>query len=432
MPDLAPFRAIRYTARAGRLSDLVAPPYDVISPGEHVALCQRSPHNVVRLILGERASPTTPVPDDWYADAAAQLVAWQKDHLLQTDPEPAFYLYTQTFTHEGRRRHRKLLLGALRLEPYEAGRILPHEDTLPGPKADRLRLLQATATNLSPILGFFPDADGRVNALLESLQVAPPTVQFTDEAGVGHELRLVTDLTTQATLRKLLAPQHFYIADGHHRYETALAYQRIRRAATPPPLGDLPCDFLLTACMSSADPGLVILPTHRMIEFEDDLLVQELLRSAEGLFSVRTLPTGTCDDALAFLRRSTQPPAFLICTNGPKRHTLLALREESALGAAPYPPGSPARKLAATALAYGFLRAVVSDAARVEISYTSDANTAVDWVVAGTRRLAALLPPVRTEELMAVVNGGERMPPKSTYFWPKPLTGLVLRSLLPR
>ena len=130
MPELAPFRALRYTAQAGPLADLVAPPYDIISPAEHAALCRRSPHNVAHLILGTRARPDGPPPDGWHAAAAAALAAWRHNGVLRADPEPAFYLYTQTFDHGGRRRARKLLLAALRLDPYEAARVLPHEEVV--------------------------------------------------------------------------------------------------------------------------------------------------------------------------------------------------------------------------------------------------------------------------------------------------------------
>lgn len=429
MPDFAPFRAIRYTAAAGDPADLMAPPYDVIRAEQHVALCQRSPHNIVRLILGERASPHEPMPPEWYADAAASLAAWQEQNILETDPSPAFYLYTHHFEHEGQRRSRKLLLGALRLEPYDAARVLPHENTMPGPKADRLRLMQATNANLSPILGVFPDDDGRINGLLESLGAAPPVLDFTDDDGITHQLRVVAESGVQAALREALAPLPFYIGDGHHRYETALTYQEQQRAAMSGAAGELPCDRVLAACMSSADPGLVILPTHRMARWEGGPSAAEVMARAKRWFAVTPLDATTPQEALAALPPGGDRPTFAVYAGAQAGYSLLELRDEAALSAAPFAESSPARKLAATVFTHGFIQPLVGQPTTCDIAYTSDPQQAVGSVDAGGQRLAGLLPAVRVAELIAVVNAGERMPPKSTYFWPKAMTGLVLRSL---
>jgi uncharacterized protein (DUF1015 family) len=429
MADLRPFRAIRYTPAAGSPADLAAPPYDVIGPEEHLELCRRSPHNIVRLDLGERTSPLGNLPADWYGDAAMRLAAWQEEGILQTDPEPALYLYTQTFGHRDRSYRRKLVLGALRLEPYENGRVLPHENTLPGPKADRLRLMQATGANLSPILGFFPDDDGRVNDCLEAFSGVPAAVDFTDGSAVRHELRVVTDRAAQEELSRLVAPRNLYIADGHHRYETSLAYQRLRREQAPAQQEPMPYDYLLAACMSSADPGLVIRPTHRMVRWEGAPWPAEVLRTAEEWFSVTPLAVGSPEAAVEAAAASGGIGPFVLYAGGRLGYALLELRDESALSGCPYPASSAARRLAATVFGHGFVPHALSPAVSVEVSYTSDSSTAVRSVGAGTHRLAALLPGVAVEQLMAVVNAGERMPPKSTYFWPKPLTGIVLRSL---
>lgn len=426
MPDLRPFPGIRYTPRAGPPADLVAPPYDVIGPQEHAALCRKSPYNVVRLTLGERTTPDQAVADDWYEQAADALRAWKERGALQADPQPAFYLYTQTFDHQGTRRTRKLLLGALRLQPYGEGQVLPHEATMPGPKADRLRLMHATQANLSPILGFFPDPEGEANALLDELSSASPALSFTDSDGMTHQLRLLTDTDHHAALGQLLGPLPFYIADGHHRYETALAYQQAHRPAHRE--DEAPCDFVLAACMSSADPGLVIRATHRMATWDGAPTPHQMIRGAKDFFAFERLDVESPEDALRGLGSTPEAPAF-VAYGGPEAgYARLRLEEASILSQSPYPARSAARLLPASVFAHGLLLPAVTRDESVAITYTADAEHAVGQVNQGSARLAGLLPPVRVEELMGVVNAGERMPPKSTFFWPKPLTGLVLRT----
>ncbi|MFP4056088.1 MAG: DUF1015 domain-containing protein [Candidatus Brocadiia bacterium] len=427
MPELKPFRGIRYASDAGPLADLVSPPYDVIGPEDHVALCRRSPYNAVRLILGERRRAEAPPADDWYERAKELYRAWLRQGILVPDPEPAFYLYVQRFNHQGERRQRTLVMGALRLEPYEEGSVLPHENTMPGPKADRLRLMRACPANLSPILAFFPDPEARVRDLLAGPQAEPLAV-FADERGIDHELRPLWSADRRAALADALAPLPLYIADGHHRYETALAYRRLQRAGHPAPEGQLPCDYVLAACMSSADPGLVIRPTHRVLRWAGEPTADEVVDRAAAWFDVQRLAEASVDDALAALADRAGRAAFALHGGQGPGYTLLELRDEAALAESPYPSGSPVRRLPAAVFTHGFVSAAFTER-EPEVSYEACAARATAQVDAGAARMAALLPGVRAEELMAVVNAGQRMPPKSTYFWPKPRTGMVFRSL---
>ncbi len=427
MPDLRPFAGIRYTQAAGEPAGLMAPPYDVIDPTQHVELCRRDAHNIVRLILGDRRSPHEPMPDDWHDDAARRFEAWQADGVLATDSEPAFYVYTQAFEHEGQQHTRKLLLGALKLEPYGSGHVLPHENTLPGPKADRLRLMQACAANLSPILTFFPDSDGRINALLDTLLSIEPVQRFADDTGIRHEFRCVTDPVATQALTECLAPLPLYIADGHHRYETALAYQHLRRASHNPDI-ETPADFCLAACMSAADPGMVIRACHRVVSWADGPDPAEILEAAAAWFDIERLGGASINDVLAAMRRRTSPGCFTVYAGRSQGYALLTLRDERALANSPHPPSSPIRLLSAAVFAHGFIEPLLRGHGP-RVAHTPDAAEVVRRVDSGAARLAGLLPAVRPSELTAAVDAGERMPPKSTYFWPKPLTGLVMRSL---
>ena len=429
MPELKPFPALRYSAQAGDLAGLVAPPYDVVDAQQYEELCGRNPHNVVRLILDKGYSPDVLPPAEWYPEAARLLAAWRAEGLLVADAEPAFYLYTQTFSHRGQRLRRKLLLGALRLEPYGTGRVFPHENTHPGPKISRLRLMQATQANLSPILAFFPDPDGSVNQRMADLLAARPVAAFTDNAGIEHELRCIVATADQAALAEALAPLPLYIADGHHRYETAVVYRDTERAKLPADApGELPLDFMLAACMSGADPGLVIRPTHRVVTWQGHFRAADFLHQAEEWFTTRKLQGAGLADALSLLDARQAEPLFVIYAGRAAGYAALELRDPEALRDAPYPLGSPLRQFPAAIFAHAFL-GKLPGLNGATVSYTPDAEAAVREADARDRALACLLPGVRTAELMAVVDAGERMPPKSTYFWPKPLTGMVLRSL---
>ncbi|MBL7223255.1 MAG: DUF1015 domain-containing protein [Candidatus Brocadiae bacterium] len=428
MPELRPFRGIRYTPRAGEPGDVVAPPYDVIGPEQHLELCQGSPFSIAHLILGTRTSAEAAMPDDWYGHAAKLLQSWLADSVVATDDTPTFYVYTQAFGYEGRRHRRRLLLGALKLEPYEAGQVLPHEHTMPGPKADRLRLMQACRANLSPILAFSPDHSGRLNALLDDIDSWPPAVSFAHTDGVLHELRCVVDPASQDELARAIEPDPLYIADGHHRYETALAYQQLQRQSAVTPSSPSPADFTLAACMSGADPGMVIRPTHRLIHWQGEPDPRSALEAAREAFDVQLLPDAGLAEAAAAASYDANAVAFVIYAGRPAGYAAVSIRSAAAMAASPYPPSSALRSLPAAVLRHGFITHALGTA-DAEIAYTADPREAIARVDACDARLAALLPAVRPQELMAIVDAGERMPPKSTYFWPKPLTGMVMRSL---
>jgi len=427
MPELRPLRGIRYATRAGELADLLAPPYDIVDDEQFTALCGRSPCNVVRLTLDRGYSRDRNPSDDWYGQTGELCRKWRAEGILAPDPEPCFYLYTQSFEHAGSRLRRKLLFGALRLAEYGKGHVHPHENTTPGPKAGRLRLIQATHANLSPILAFFPDAEGRINARMDALEADPPRASFTDAEGIGHELRLVADTATQDVLAAALAPLPLYIADGHHRYETALNYRAQIRAENET-TDDLPCDFVLAACMSGADPGLVIRPTHRLVAWDDAQGFDDLLAAAERWFTIERLPAAPLPQALAALAARQRGVAFLLYGGPAHGYAFVRLIDGDALWGAELPSGSPVRRLASGVFRQAFLHKILGRM-NPTVLYHADPARVVHGVDNAHGRLACLLPSVRPAQLMAIVDAGERMPPKSTYFWPKPLTGMVLRSL---
>ena len=277
---LGPLRALRYDQAKVDLADVVAPPYDVVTEPQRAALIRRCEYSIVRLEL----------PDDADAQAAATLMhRWTRDGVLARDDRPALWWHEQTFTGpDGVDRVRRGFFAAVRLSPYDEGRIRPHEHTHASVRAERLELMRATRANLSPILGVYDDPDGTAAGRLGSAAAGDPEMHATDSDGTVHRFWEVTDPAAIGAVRDSMAECEILIADGHHRYETALAYRDERRAAEGDPAGDRPYDFILMCLCNLRDEGLAIYPTHRVV-----MSHREVDRRFLQAFSVRELPAGT-------------------------------------------------------------------------------------------------------------------------------------------
>jgi uncharacterized protein (DUF1015 family) len=395
MAEIAPFAAWRYDAdRVGRMSDVIAPPYDVISPAEQDALYERSPHNVVRLILARDAER---------ADAAARtLRSWIDDGVLAQESEPAVYLYSQRFTlPDGRALRRDGVICRLRLEDFSRGVVRPHERTFPGPKADRLALMRATGAYLSPIFGLYARSGESLRNLLGPL--GGPALDVTDAAGEGHTLWRITDTRQIERFRSALASETIYIADGHHRYETGLAYRHELGGG-----GD--STWIMACLVNMEEEGLVILPTHRLVRAPRRVEAAALAAALEGVFAVETL------------NGPSNRPAGAIDVILPERR----LRLRATSGAASRLADLPAvvRALDVTVLRAALLAPLGIRAD--DLAFTHDDAEAVAAVAAGEATAAFLVNPPSMETVRAVCHAGEVMPEKSTYFYPKLADGLVM------
>lgn len=431
MAEVRPFGGWRYDeAHAGDLSLLIAPPYDVISPAERDALARRSPYNAIWL---ELTPPEAGDPDGAAGDAArhararALLDAWIARDILRPD-EPALYLYEQQFPYAGRDFARRTILAAVRLAPWSERTILPHEHTLSGPKAERLALLRATDANLSPIWSLYEDPDNAIRTLLQDAWAHAPDAVATDDAGTRHLLRLVKDPALLGRLTSTLAPRPLFIADGHHRYETALAY----RAEGGPGR-----DWVLMALTAADDPGLVVLPTHRMLHGLDPAVLGDLAGALPEHFAVRNLAVPASGAALSTLLDellgvvSASSHRFALLGPNAAWLRLLELRDVRSAGAPPAPAvGDLDVWLAHAVILQGLLGISAASMERQEhVTYTRDAAVALAEVRAGREQLALFLPPTPVSGLLAVARSGAVMPQKSTYFYPKLATGLVYRRL---
>jgi len=433
VPTLRPFRALRYDrATVGDPALVVAPPYDVIGPAEQDRLLARHPANVVRLDLPQEDPGDQ--PDDRYRRAARTLAAWRSDGTLHKDPHPSIYVYEQTYRVPGTETERtqRGFFGRLRLEPFgEGSRILPHERTLAAPREDRYKLLRATGVNTSPIVALYED-HGAADRALDALAAGSPDLDVVDDDGVRHRAWAVAaDGEARATVEALIAAAGagpITIADGHHRYETALRYRDERRMSRSCE-EDPAFDYVLTLFVDAGSQPLTVLPTHRVVRRLGDRGVDAMLERLDELFDVRR-------EVSADELRSRFGGAG--GTGGAGRIGLWTRRGGALLTARrdafePFlPDGGPAlRGLDVTLLGVALERLAGIDADAVSagrVAYTKSVAEAIDAVDAGLdgADAAFLLEPTPVAAVLAVAADGDVMPQKSTYFYPKALTGLVI------
>lgn len=428
MSEIRAFAAIRYATSAGRrdVSSRLSPPYDVLDAEQKRTLLQRDPRNFVRIDL-PHVPPSGAGPPEAYEQAGRQLRAWLADGTMVRDREPAIYVYHQRYRQEERERVRKMFLARLRLEAFGSGSVFPHERTFGGPKEDRLRLTKATGVNLSPILGLYRDEENAVAGRLEQA-LTGEALAVGKLDGVENRIWAVRDGATIEAVAELLRCGPTYIADGHHRYGTGLLYRDWLSAREGPLGGDHPANFVLCALCAMEDPGLLILPTHRVLP---GLRVPVEVLTAGGQVEVLPLEASLPGEAagqLASLGRQAvglyEPARGGYWALRPRRGDLLARLE-------------PRRSRAWQELGLAFLHAYLLErvvapklcAGRSpQIRYVKSAAAAIAEAER-TGGVAFLTQATRMEELRGVCAAGELMPHKSTYFYPKLASGLVVNPL---
>ncbi|HEV2582473.1 MAG TPA: DUF1015 domain-containing protein [Ktedonobacteraceae bacterium] len=433
MADVQPLRGLRYS-EVGNLADVLTPPYDVISEEAQARYYARHPYNIIRLELGRDEQQDSAL-NNRYTRAAAALAEWRTQGVLHQENAAGYYVYQQAFAQGGQRYTRTSLLARVRLEPWSARVILPHEHTLAKPKDDRLKLLEACAANLSPIMSLYDDPQGRMRRLLAPY-AANAGVQIVDEAQEEHRLQPITDAAQIELIQDFFSERRLYIADGHHRYETALKYREeilaMRKHLDP---GDA-VNFAMMALIDLDDPGLLVLPTHRLVRHLSQEALANLSNAQLGrYFTVREMmmgdyPPETPLDMLAQVGEGA--PAFVICTA--EQGWLVSLNEQGKARMEQSGQSAAWNALdvaVAHTLALEALLGLNTDdmAAGTHVSYTRDARAALQAVRAGEAQAAILLNPTRVRQICDVAEANDRMPQKSTYFYPKLITGLVMNPL---
>ena len=435
MAEIRPFRALRFTQEAGELRDLTCPPYDIISESQRLSYLRRNPHNIIRLELPRDG-------DNPYAQAGVTLHRWMEDNILRQDECPAFYVYQIEFDLdgmsdisgiEGGRHSIAGLIAQVKLEEFSKGIILPHEETLSKAKEDRYRLMQATHCNFSDIYALYQDDGGESETedILALVAREQPLAEITDEAGLVHRLWALTEDSVIHAICRRFADTRLYIADGHHRYETALRYRdECRRQGFPEGSGP---DYVMMMLVEMNDPGLTVFPTHRLVRGLAGFYGAKLLARCADAFDIQQeVDIESLDEYLEEAYRAGKT-AFGFYTGG-RTAALLILRDPAVMDMM-LPDLSPAsRHLDVTVLHTLVLERLLgidkaNMANQVNLTYTRSRREALDDVEAGVYQCAFLLNPTRVSEIRDVAAAGEKMPQKSTYFYPKLITGLTMNWL---
>ena len=426
MTEVYPFLGVRYNQeRVGDLGSVICPPYDVISAEEQRAYYDKSEYNVVRLEHGLEL-PEDEATDNKHIRANTTFNEWLSAGILQTDAVPSFYIHEHIFTYQNMRKRRLGLVACIRLEQWESKVVFPHENTVPGIKSDRLELMRASKANFSPLLSLYEDPGERVAKLLVSQTKRRPMIDFV-EAGEAHRLWMSNEPEFVQRVGHFLAPKPIYIADGHHRYETALAYRDERQqSASSGSEGDA-FNFVMMTLVSFSDPGLVALPVHRLVRGISSATLAALSSRLENFFQVESYPLG--ETGLPEVPGATTRVVGL----EPERIVGLKLRPSVSLKEAmPEGHSEAYQKLDVSIVQHLVIEKLMASGEKGNIAYTPDAEQARKQVESGAYQLAFLLNPVAVRTIKAIADANDRMPGKSTYFYPKLPTGLVINRLAGR
>jgi uncharacterized protein (DUF1015 family) len=423
MADVRALTGFSYNpAKISHFSDVIAPPYDVISSEQKQEYLRRSPYNVVRLILPDGENP--------YRQANEILHTWIRDEILIQDQHPSIYCYHQTFrTPEGEEKTRKGFLARIRVEDFDKGVVLPHEATLFAPKEDRLKLLRECRTNFSPIFGLYSDPEHKVYPALERFTSTPPRTTFTDDYGVVNTLWAIKDDDAVNTVCSLMKDHWVLIADGHHRYEACLVYRNEMRQSNPDP--EAPHNFALMYFTNIHHPGIAIFPYNRAIHQLPQFDADRFLKKASEYFEVKEFEDRE-QAASVQKREGTLTTVVLVVLMGKKSTYLLKMKPSVHLSEF-YPAGTSdvIQKLDVNVLhrliIHNILGMTEEDVQQQKyLKYYKDIKEERNDFESGRLQAAFFLNPTRVEQVVAVAKAGEKMPQKSTYFHPKVMTGFVL------
>ena len=438
MAVIFPFRAWRYDPERVPVQQAVTQPYDKITPAMQERYYQASPHNLVRIILG-KSLPADSDTENVYTRAAASFQNWRQTGVLRRDPEPSLYLYSQTFRLPGdvpanqAPAERRGFIALGRIEDYSAGVVFRHEQTLAKPKADRLHLLRATRAHFGQIFMLYSGA-GKVDALLDSATARDVDIEVTDEYGVVHRVWKISDPSVIASVQGQMQDRKLIIADGHHRYETALAYRNERRAEADTGTGlPVPYDSAMMTFVDMARPGLVILPTHRLVFGLPSFSAAQFQAEARKFFDLEEVDAGIdAARAMAILQQAGHAGTALLAVTAGRA---FLLHTPNAMGAHFFGKLSLRQQaLDVVQLHKCLLEGVLNiseEAIRNQehVSYCREAADALMQVRSGKVQVAFLMNPVRMGQVRDIAFAGEVLPQKSTDFYPKLLSGLTIYAL---
>lgn len=434
MPEIQAFRGLRYDlGHVGSLSDVVAPPYDVIGSELQDSLYKKHPANVVRLILN-RDEPGDDGQSNRYSRAAAFLKNWRQEGVLQSEPDPSLYVYHQSFSYEGQSYTRRGFMGRVRLERFGEGKIYPHEETHSAAKEDRLKLTRACNANLSQIFGLYPDPENEAQSILERAIIGKTPLEATDHLGVVHRIWPVSDVKVIAEVEAAMGPRPMYVADGHHRYETACNYRdELAAKGTLDP--SHPANYVLTMFVSMNDPGMIVLPTHRLFRGLAEMDCGQLAATLGECFTTRIAGEGPdlADAIWQEIEIEDDQGTIGFYTAADQRWLVARLADAGRRRMAEIAADHSAdwQSLGVSVLQRLVVETLLQrkDLPKPEyVHLISEVVEALDHE-SGEFPLTALVMPATLDHIRSISEYGERMPAKSTYFYPKLLSGLVINPL---
>jgi uncharacterized protein (DUF1015 family) len=437
MPAIQAFRALRYDLKhVGSLSNVVCPPYDVIDSKFQDQLYKKHPANFIRLELN-REEPGDNDQNNRYTRAAKYLKNWRQEGVLTEESQPAIYVYHQVFTYAGQEYTRRGFMCRCRLVRFGQGNIYPHEETMSGPKQDRLLLTRATKANLSQIFGLYPDPANDAQNLLEDRIRGATPIEATDHLGVVHRMWPMTDPAVISKLTGLMGPKPIFIADGHHRYETACNYRDELAAAAGPGAPGLPdnhpANFVLMVCIGMDDPGLIVLPTHRLFRGLPAMDSGELAAKLGEAFTCRVAGEGTdlARTVWDTIETDGDQGTIGLFTEKDQRWTIARITEAGRRRMAEVAPEHSAdwQELGVAVLHRLLIDTLLGAKGHPKPEYVHLVEEVEQGGETGEFPLSALVMPATVDHIRRISEHGERMPAKSTYFYPKLLGGLVINPL---
>ncbi len=440
MATVLPLKGILYNPeKIADSAQVTTPPYDVISPDEQAAFYNRHPYNVIRLILG-RTKATDTASDNSHTRSASYYRQWMSEGILNREEQPALYLKAITYAHEEKTITRYGLIALVGLEPFEKRIILPHEKTFSKVRSERLQLMKATHCNFCPIFSLYPDDGGMLASLEDAVDQSAPIVDFMDDQGHRHQLWRILDSTVHRQVTMAMQDKRLFIADGHHRYETALNFRKHLKETDPSFSNRHPANYVLMYLCSMSDPGLIILPAHRLIKAISAEALKQAMAKIRIYFEVAEHPF-TADDR----RRVEQDFMAALSDGGSRQRMGIYAYKSSVFYLLTLKAGvmdqlfsdeldASLRLLDVTVLTrLVFMKILGFDQIRLDneqlIGYASTADKAFQSIDTGTYDVAFILNPTRIEQVQEVAQKGLIMPRKSTYFYPKVKSGLVMNTL---
>lgn len=443
MAEVLPFRGILYnTQKIRNLSDVVTPPYDVISKQEQHDFYERHPQNIIRLILG-KTTENDNVNNNCYTRASDFLKNWFSENILEQDTTPSCYLTSMDFSLENKTITRYGIIALVALEPFKNGVIVPHESTFSNVKMGRFELMKTCHANFSPIFSLYSDSKNIIIGKLKGLALKQtPVIDFTDYDDHRHRMWRITNLDSCRYIFNALQEKRLFIADGHHRYETALDYRDWISSSNPGFKKDHPANYVMMYLSSMEDTGLVILPAHRMVKGLKSSITASFINNAKDYFDILTIPFRGSDfekaraEFISILKSNASKNIIGVLMKGSMEFYLLTLK--SGLMERMFSNELPEalRSLDVTVLSHLIFKKIFGfDNSKLEnnniITYSSSEKQAIEAAISGKCDISFILNPTKIEQVRNIANKGLIMPRKSTYFYPKVITGLVMYKLTP-